>query len=299
MSLDDDNATEPVRVGLVGAGPWATMVHAPMLAAGPETHLAGIWARRPEAATELAERHKTKAFARIEDLYEVVDAVAFAVPPVVQAKLAPGAAAAGKALLLEKPIADDLNGAEQLVAAIDQSAVPSLVALTWRYADPVRQFLEEASQETLFAGTGVFLSDALITGRFRTPWRLERGPLLDLGPHVVDMLAATLGPVVGVHAAGDLHRWVSLLLEHETGATSQVSLSASLAVHPFRASVEVFGESGSLSVDCAGALTVETFATLRAELAATVTSGRPHPLDVHRGLELQRVLATAEADLQK
>ncbi|MDQ1396460.1 MAG: hypothetical protein QOG64_1719, partial [Acidimicrobiaceae bacterium] len=42
--------TGALAVGLVGAGPWATMVHAPVLSAGPETLLAGVWARRPEAA---------------------------------------------------------------------------------------------------------------------------------------------------------------------------------------------------------------------------------------------------------
>ncbi|HPJ19491.1 MAG TPA: gfo/Idh/MocA family oxidoreductase, partial [Actinomycetota bacterium] len=36
----------PVRVGLVGAGPWAEILHAPMLAAGPETTLAVVYARR-------------------------------------------------------------------------------------------------------------------------------------------------------------------------------------------------------------------------------------------------------------
>src|SRR5258707_404244 len=45
--------TEPVSVGLVGAGPWASMVHAPVLAASPHTRLAGVWARRPEPVTDV------------------------------------------------------------------------------------------------------------------------------------------------------------------------------------------------------------------------------------------------------
>jgi len=32
-------SSTPIVVGLVGAGPWASMFHAPMLAAGPETRL--------------------------------------------------------------------------------------------------------------------------------------------------------------------------------------------------------------------------------------------------------------------
>ena len=44
--------SDRVAVGLVGAGGWADLVHAPTLAAGPQTRLAGVWARRPEAAGE-------------------------------------------------------------------------------------------------------------------------------------------------------------------------------------------------------------------------------------------------------
>ena len=289
--------TQPLPVGLVGAGPWAALVHAPMLAAGPETQLVGVWARRPEAAAELAGRHGAEPFARIEDLFDAVDAVAFAVPPAVQAELATQAALARKALLLEKPIADATVPAEKLVDAVEHAGVPSLVVLTWRYAAAVRSFLTTAAQERLVAGTGAFLSDGLLQGPFRTPWRLDRGPLLDLGPHVIDLLEAALGPVVGIGAYGDGHRWVGLFLEHQGGAMSQASLSASVGITPFRAHVDVFSEEAALSVDCARAVTMETFATIRAEFATTVTSGRAHPLDVHHGLRLQRLIATAEADL--
>ncbi|MGH9299977.1 MAG: Gfo/Idh/MocA family protein, partial [Acidimicrobiales bacterium] len=95
----------PLPVGLVGAGPWASVAHAPMLAAGPHTELAGIWARRPEAAEELARRHGTRAFGELDALLEACEAVAFAVPPDVQPELAARAARAGKAILLEKPLA--------------------------------------------------------------------------------------------------------------------------------------------------------------------------------------------------
>jgi len=40
----------------------------------------------------------------------------------------------------------------------------------------------------------------------------------------------------------------------------------------------------------------EAFATLRREFAAAVR-GRPHELDVQRGLHLQRIIADAESQL--
>src|SRR5687768_1179657 len=104
----------PVEVGLVGAGPWAATMHGPVLAAGPQTRLAAVWARRPEAAARLAARLGTHAAGSYEELLDRCEAVAFAVPPDVQATLAPRAARAGKALLLDKPIALDLAGARAL-----------------------------------------------------------------------------------------------------------------------------------------------------------------------------------------
>ncbi len=214
---ENGSFVDELAVGLVGAGPWASMVHAPVLAAGPTTRLCGIWARRPEAATALAERHGTRAAPSFEALVDSCEAVAFAVPPGVQADLAAQAAAAGRPVLLEKPIAADLESAERLAAAIGAAGVASTVVLSWRFADPVRSFLAEAQAVQPIGGRATFVSGALRGGPFATPWRLDRGPLLDLGPHVVDLLDAALGPVVAVRAHGDLHRWVGLLLDHRGG----------------------------------------------------------------------------------
>ena len=290
--------SEKVSVGLVGAGPWASLVHAPVLAAHPRTRLAGVWARRPEAAAELANKHGTTAFDSVDALLDACDAVAFAVPPDVQADLAVRAAAAGKHLLLEKPIAGDLAAAEGLADAVDAAGVGSMVVLSWRYGASVRAFLDEARAFDAIGGRGLFVSGALLGGMFATPWRLERGPLLDLGPHVVDLLDAALGPVTHVHADGDLLGWVDLALHHESGAVSSAALCASSALQPHRAGVELYSRAGVLEIDCTSAVGADAFATLADELATMVQSGGRHPLDVHRGLHLQRVLAQAEAQLR-
>ncbi len=287
----------PIRVGVVGAGPWATMVHAPTFAAGPETALAGVWARRPEAAAHLAAHHGAPAFDDVDELFGRCDAIAFAVPPGVQAALAARAARSGTAVLLEKPIAGDLASAEQLVDAVDRAGVASLVVLSWRYAAPVRRFLESARTFGAVGGTGRFLSGGALGGSFATPWRLERGPLLDLGPHVIDLLDAALGEVTAIHAVGDRHGWVDLVLEHLGGTTSSASLCATTPIDPSRAGAELYGPRGVLEIDCTGAVDASAFATMRHELAQAVARGGGHPLDVHRGLHLQRLLHDAEQQL--
>jgi predicted dehydrogenase len=289
---------EPVRVGVVGAGPWASMVHAPVLAAGPGTTLAGVWARRADAASALAARHGVTAFDDLDGLFEACDAVAFAVPPDVQAELAVRAAAAGKALLLEKPIAGSLAGAARLAAAA--AGVPTMVVLSWRYAAAVRAYLDDVhAAGAAIGGRGLFVSGALLGGPFATPWRLERGPLLDLGPHVLDLLDAAIGPITDVRATGDLLGWVALSCTHDSGAVSSASLCASSALQPHRAGIEVFTGDRVLEIDCVAAVDATAFGTMAAELATLVRSGRTHPtLGVDRGLHLQRLIDAAETQLR-
>lgn len=68
-------------------------------------------------------------------------------------------------------------------------------------------------------------------------------------------------------------------------------------MEPSRAGVELYGRGGVLEIDCSAAVDASAFTTLRRELADGVRAGGHHPLDVHRGLHLQRLLADAEQQL--
>src|SRR6516165_8416837 len=92
---------KPLRFGLVGTGYWARITHAPALALGEGIEFAAVWGRDPGAARALAAEHGAAAYADFDELLAVVDGVAFAVPPDVQAAMATRAAVAGKHLLLE------------------------------------------------------------------------------------------------------------------------------------------------------------------------------------------------------
>lgn len=288
--------SDSVAVGLVGAGPWAGMVHAPALAAGPATRLAGVWARRPEASAELAAKHGAPSFARIEELFDACEAVAFSVPPDVQADLAARAARAGKAVLLEKPLAMDLDGARRVAGAIADAGVVSQMVFTLRYSRAARDFLARVSDLDPFGGYGSFVSSVLSGGPFATPWRLEKGALLDLGPHIVDLLDASLGRVAGVRAHGDPLGWLGLTLEHEGGAVSQASVSMAGTGELPPARVEVYGRKGHAVLDWSQ-LGDDAFATMVAEFAAAVRGGQSPALDAAHGLRIQEVLASAEAQL--
>ena len=291
--------TEPLRVGLVGAGPWAQFVHAPVLAAGPETRLAGVWARRPEAAAELATAHGTTAFGRYEELLDACEAVAFAVPPAVQAEMAIAAARAGKAILLEKPLAETVDDARRLADAVGEAGVGSLVVLSYRFGQGVRDFLGEAAAFDTVGARATFISGAFLGGPFsQSPWRHEHGALLDVGPHVIDLVDVAVGPVSDVVSAAANRGWVALQLQHENGAISELALSASVAIADSRTEVELYGPAGALTLDARAATGPDAFAPLRAEFASVARTGAPHECDVRRGLYLQEWITQVQARIE-
>jgi predicted dehydrogenase len=294
-------SSEPLAVGVVGAGPWAEMVHAPVFAAGPETRLAGIWARRPDAATALAAKFRAPACAEYGEFLDACEAVAFSVAPAAQPDLAIAAAARGKALLLEKPLAASLPEAERLAAAVAAAGVPTMLMLSYRFSEHVREFLAGALGFAMTAARATFLGGGFLPGSpFAFGWRLERGALLDLGPHVIDLLMAAVGPVVRIRAAGDPLAVCSLALEHESGVTSQALLSGAVGLDPAKVTLDLYGPGGERSLDAlAGGSFSATFANVRREFAASVRAGRSHELDVQRGLVLQRLIDEAERDLAR
>jgi predicted dehydrogenase len=300
--------SEPLRIGLVGAGPWGHLFTGPMLAkaaaANSDVTFVGVWARRHEAAEELAGRHEVAAYEDLDALIESCDALTFSLPPNVQAELAARAARAGKAVLLDKPVGLDAGQADSLAAAIDEAGVISQIILTNRYYDSMRAFLEKTATFDSFGGRASFFGNGCVPGSyFGTPWRLAEGGLLDLGPHVLDGLDAALGTIVAIRATGDPLRLVLLECEHDNGRISQATLSASSNQNG-GLMVEVVGLQGGLVFDASrfspeqGAAEYETAQRrIIEEFVACVRSGTPHPLDVHRGVHLQRLIDDAASQL--
>ncbi|WUD71252.1 Gfo/Idh/MocA family oxidoreductase [Streptomyces sp. NBC_00510] len=287
------NTPAPVEVGLIGAGPWARAMHARILAAGPETRLTAVWARRTEAAREIADTYGAATAGSPEELFDRCEAVAFAVPPAVQAELAVRAAKAGKALLLEKPLGPDLASARAVAEAVAEAGVVSQMVLTKRYQAETRAFLRRAREAEVTGARSCYLHGAFLGGEFATGWRLEQGALLDLGPHLIDLLDAAVGPITSIRATGDPRRWVEVTCEHENGAVSQASLSGSVRLAKPRTRIELLGPGGELVYDTSAIDHEEGWPVLRAEFAAAVRSGRAGELDARRGLRLQELIDAA------
>jgi predicted dehydrogenase len=284
----------PLRVGLVGGGPWAQRVHAPAIAAHRDFQLTGVWTRRPAAAAELAAAHGATTFEDVDALIDGVDVVAISVPPIVQPGIAEAAALAGRHVILEKPIAATLVDAERLAGAVAAAGVASLVVLTFRFAPETRRWLSDVEAGAPWSGgTARWLSGALLGGEFAgSPWRQENGALLDIGPHLFDLVDAALGTIVEIRAATftEPDLW-HVICAHAGGEVSTATLSMRLPIDPSVLEFDVYGSGGRAVLSSRRTPALPCFATLLDELAEMIrTSTTAHPCDVQRGLHLQRII---------
>ncbi|MFC4501533.1 MULTISPECIES: Gfo/Idh/MocA family protein [Streptomyces] len=289
-----------MRIGLLGTGPWAQMVYAPVLAAHEDVDFVGVWGRRPEAAGEVADRHGTRAYVDVDALLADVDAVAVALPPDVQADLAARAARAGRHVLLDKPVATTVAGGRALVEAVEEAKVASVVFFTTRFLPEAAAWIaEQTAAEGWFTGHAQWLGSVFTEegdSPFATPWRREKGALWDVGPHALSVLLPVLGDVRRVAAAasgpGDT---VHAVLEHTGGASSTLTLSLTAPDAASGAGVELRGAAGVArlpqgGVDAAGALGRAVDA-----LRAAARDGSPHACDAAFGLRVTEILADVEA----
>jgi len=287
--------SEPLAVGLIGAGPWAQTVTGPVLAAGPQTRITGVWSRTPAHARDLASRLTAPAYDDVDALIESCDAVAISVVPGAQAELAIRAARAGKALLLEKPLGESVEQAKSIVDAIGEARIGSLVMLTYRFDPALDDFLAEAARLEPVGGRGCFISGAFLGGPFAHSWRLERGAVLDIGPHVLDLLEAGLGEIVAVQAAGDPLGWVSVNCTHSSGATSSASMCCTAATDS-RTELEVYSAKGAETYDARDVDRNARADRIRSDFVA-VAHGIDHPANATQGLHLQHLIADIEAQI--
>lgn len=289
--------TGPLRFGLAGTGHWARITHAPALASTDGIEFTAVWGRDAGAAADLAGHYHATAYHDLSEFLASVDAVAFAVPPDVQAPIARHAAEAGKHLLLEKPLAVSEADADALAGAVEQAGVASVVFFTLRFKADVRAWLAGVAAAGGWAGgCAVWLGSALREGNpFNTPWRRVHGGLWDVAPHLVSLLWASLGPVRSVTAqagAGDVSH---LILRHQPGMTSTVTVTLNAPQGAALADLFVWGEAGRSAAPLETPEAVTPLRTALTELAASARSGQTaHPCDVHFGREVGRVLAQAQ-----
>ena len=113
---------ETIRAGVAGAGVFGGY-HAQKYAEAEDAALAAVFDPDAGRAEALAERHGARAFTEYGDFLHAVDVVTVATPAPFHAELAARAMERGRHVLVEKPLAMTLEGADLLVAMADQAGL--------------------------------------------------------------------------------------------------------------------------------------------------------------------------------
>src|SRR3954452_22230749 len=273
------------------------MAHGPGLMAAEGVELVGVWGRTPERARTLATALGVSPYDDVEALLTDVDAVAFAVPPQIQAELALVAAHVGKHLLLDKPVAKTLAAANALRDAATSAGVASVVFFTDRFADASRAWFREVRTTEGWRGGWLrSLSSLQEPGNpfGSSPWRWESGALWDTGPHALSTLSAALGPVRSLTAVAGDGDLVTLVIRHDSGviSTAVLTLFAPPAAAGFDAAV--WGDAGvSPMPERPSRSTADLLAVAAQELVDSALSGTPHEVDLTFGARIVELLADA------
>lgn len=292
-----------VRFGLVGTGYWARETDATAIAAHPDAELVGVWGRDPVKARSLAQDFGATAFEDVDELIAAVDALAFAVPPDVQAPVAIRAATAGRHLLLDKPLAFSTAEADAIVDAVRSAEVRALVFHTARFMPAAEAWLREVRAAGDWDGANVTLLASIFQpgNPFgASAWRREKGALWDVGPHALDMVISALGPVEGVLADAGRGDTVHLVLRHRSGASSALSLSLTVPEKAETSAWWVYGPRGVSQRPDGPTTPAEAFGhAIGALLAPQPAADGVPPSDVDHGREIVRVLQDAEGQLAR
>jgi levoglucosan dehydrogenase len=140
-----------------------------------------------------------------------VDLVDVCVPNHLHEEVIVAAAAAGKHVYCEKPLANNVAQGRRIVEAVEKAGVKNQVNFNFRYYPAVtraRQLITEGFLGRIFSFRGCFYRSSYINPDKPLSWRLSKevaggGALFDLGSHVLDLIYYLLGEFGAVQATAD------------------------------------------------------------------------------------------------
>ena len=183
----------PVKVAVVGAGALGEH-HARIYSKLPEADLVGVVDVQEKRAQRLASMYGCPAYQNRQDILKSVEAVSLVIPTYLHAQVGVDFLDHGIHLLVEKPIAQNSEGAERLIAARDKSGVILLVGHSERFNPALLAVQPLMSEPRFFEAhrLGVFV-----------PRSLDIDVVLDLMIHDLDLILHLVpSPIQEIRAVG-------------------------------------------------------------------------------------------------
>jgi predicted dehydrogenase len=200
-----------------------------------------------------------------------VDIVDICTPPGTHAEIAIAAAAAGKAVICEKPLAISYAEADRAGEAVRRAGVLNAVGFNYRRLPAVslmKRMVDEGAVGSVRLWRATWLSDEFVDPAIPFDWRFDRSvggsTIADLGSHLIDMAMWMVGGIAEVsgqsetfvreranpHAAGSIAVTVddasSALVRFESGARGVFEMARTAVRRPCDFTIEMNGETGTL-----------------------------------------------------
>jgi len=241
----DGGRVRPVRVGVVGAGALG-FHHIRLLKKIEGSDLVGFYDHNSTRSAQVAQELETTAFPSLEALLDRVEALTVVVPTPAHVDVGLAVLERGIHALIEKPLADTLQGAEQLVNLARQRGVCLQVGHVERFNRAVR-------------AAGAYLDEPRFLQTERLAPFQPRGTdvavILDLMIHDLDLILELVRSEVGeVRATG-----VPILTPHVDIANARVEfangavaiITASRVSRERTRKLRIFQPTGYFSLDLA------------------------------------------------
>jgi predicted dehydrogenase len=248
-----------MKVGIVGVGFMGT-THAAGWAETP-AEIVGFTAETEPEAGELAKQYGARIYPSLDDMLPDVDVVDICSPTHLHHAMALKAAAAGKHIVCEKPLARTTEQAREIVAACRKAGVQLLVAHVVRFF-PQYALAHSAVMDGQIGRPAVI---RLHRGSYRPKkpagnWFLDEaksgGIMMDLMIHDYDYARWVAGDVESVSArrVTELHPDAPIdyglaILYHRSGTLSHIAGAWAYPPPTFRTHLEIAGDRGLIEFD--------------------------------------------------
>ncbi|MGH7476218.1 MAG: Gfo/Idh/MocA family protein [Longimicrobiales bacterium] len=254
-----------VKIGLLGTGAIAQVVHLPTLGQMPGVGVAAVCDADPAKARAIGSRFEIpRVYRADDDLVRDPDleGVIICTPSYLHEQQSIAALEAGKHVLVEKPLALTADGARRVLTAAEASGRAVMVAMNNRYRPDCRAVRPFATNGEL--GRVFYMRAGLLNRKVRTvrpTWRHRRataggGALMDLGVQVLDLcmwmldyprvnrLVAHLHPGEGI----EVEDAAAVMAEIDGGLVLSLQVTWSLIAERDRQYLQLLGTHGSASL---------------------------------------------------
>ncbi|GLZ42040.1 Gfo/Idh/MocA family oxidoreductase [Actinokineospora sp. NBRC 105648] len=179
-----------IRVGVLGAG-WGAGLHLEGFHRTPGVELTAIHSRTGERARRRAAEYGIGLVAdSVAELVEAVDVVSVATPPDAHLEPVRLAAAAGRHVLCDKPLAADLDSARSIVDAVTSAGVRHASGFIWRDDAGLRRVRDLVADGAIGKLVEIQSSCPLGVPPLPATWMYQAdsggGALAQHGSHVID-----------------------------------------------------------------------------------------------------------------